>query len=189
MRSLALVALVLLSACRHRAGSHIAANCEPVREAAVRGDQLAGLFGTHAVSFVVMSGSHSGQTATGRLTLERQADSLARGSWSPSEQHAIGRFDLAPEDLGAVRMGDPAASDPRQPGVGVYVSPADAGNMTVVARIGDLSNRRGEAAYDAGTFTLFVREITAEGMRGAWASGDGRSEIAAGHFCTRRQPA
>lgn len=185
------VALLLFAAaaCHRNRGEAVLEACVPVREASVRAADVTHLAGDHRVSFVVASGPRAGQTVTGHLVLQSQLDSLRRGPWSPAEQSAIGRFDLAPEDLGAVRMGDPSAIDPRQPGVGVYVSPASAGTLTVVARIGDLSNGRGEPAYDAGTFALFVREITPEGMRGAWSSGDGRQEIAAGHFCTRRQPA
>ena len=181
------MALPVLAAChRNRAAESAVAGCEPVREALVRAADVGSLAGSHEVSFVIMSGAKQGTEVRGRLTLAPQADSLKRGPWSPAEQSLIGRFDVEPESLGAVRMGDPAAGDARQPGVALYVSGASDGTASVTARVGSESNRRGDAVYDAGYFALHLRSVHSNGFAGAWTSGNGMNEVAAGHFCARR---
>jgi len=184
-RTLVVLAVAVVACHGNRAGE-LAQACLPASASDLTAASAALLGGTHDITFVATSGSRSGQAVKARLMLRDQTDSLRRGTWSPAEQRFIGTLDVTPEDLGAVRMGESSANDPMQPGVGVYVAPAS-GGVSITARIGTLSNMRGEPAIDAGYFALHVREVADGLIRGHWASGDGRNEVAAGHFCARRR--
>lgn len=179
MRSAAALLLWLpVAACHRRQPAELAAACQPATQTELSRSAATTLGGSHDVTFIVSSGPRSGHALTARLDLRDQVDSLRRGPWSPAEQRFVGNLDVSPEDLGAVRMGDPD--------VGVYVTTSASG-VAISARVGTLSNGRGDQPFDAGYFALHVREIEGGVIRGAWASGDGRNEVAAGHFCARRQ--
>lgn len=174
-----------LAGCHQRVSQ--STECLPAPAAAVQADAVALLSGSHDVQLTATSGSQAGRTITGRLVLRPQAESLRAGPWVPAEQAFAGTLDMEPDGIGAIRTGELTATDAVQPGVGVYVSPAANGTVTVVARLGASANSRGDQPFDAGYFALYVREITPSVIRGGWASGDGRQEVAAGHFCARRR--
>ena len=104
-------------------------------------------------------------------------------------QPTIGQLDLALEDVGATRMGDPMAANDTMPGVGFYVTRLRNGEVRgVVARVGSGSNARGMMLFDGGYFALYVRSIATDGIAGGWASAPGGTigQEARGHFCAVR---
>ena len=200
-RVAALGALLVLGAtgCHRRtAGAASLQPCAPVDALLPAGAQPEQMAGGYDVLFVATGGGRAGSQVVGRLDLRPQdaalvpmesADSLTR-----TTQPAVGSLDVATDSIGAVRMGDLMASDPRQPGVGVYVTARRTGEITnIVARIGSGSNARpvpGMTAFDGGHFTLHVKRVTEAGFWGDWISDPGPGGVgnqeARGHFCAMK---
>lgn len=154
------------------------------------------LRGKFALTMVATDGPRASSTQQGLLELRAQADSLVRvprPMGAPAVlQQLVGTLDVAIDSLGATRMGDAMSTNPLSPGVGVYTSAGTAGPPApVVLRIGSLSNGRGPSGIDAGHFTMFVREASANEFRGNWLSSPGTgmmgNQDARGYFCAVRQ--
>jgi hypothetical protein len=193
MHALAAVAITAtVSACHHHPGTSLSAACEAVPLQNPRDMRLADLPGMYAVTFVATAGPRAGQTASGRLVLRPQDSGLLTVGHADTtrvvEQPTIGQLDLAMEDVGATRMGDPMAEADTMPGVGFYVTRLRNGAVQgVVARVGSASNTRGQMLFDGGYFALYVREVESDRISGGWASAPGgMGREATGHFCARR---
>jgi len=171
----------------------MAMSCAPFVAAAQDLD-LGSLPGSYGLTMVATSGPASGHTVSGHLVLHAQDSSLVllSGSGAASQaQPAVGTLDAQIEEVGATRMGDLMATDPADPGVGVYVTTNASGEVTsVVMRVGSQSNARGPSPIDAGHLTLFVRQLDGSGIRGSWISHSGIGRMmteARGHFCAARE--
>jgi len=171
-------------------GRHAADACREVRGPLTAADSAAQLAGDFSLTLRATSGPDSGRTAVGQLRLVPQDRALipADGATQPLRGTAA----IALETVGATRMGDLAAADPADPGVGVYESRAPGtGVPTVVLRLGSGSNGRGPSPIDAGHLTLFVAGITSGGFAGSWSSSAGSTfppHRAGGYFCAVRAP-
>jgi hypothetical protein len=181
------------SACHHRApAAAVSAACEPAPQQNAQDMRLADLPGIYAVTFVATAGPRQGQTVTGRLVLRPQDQGLVAVGYADTtrviSQPTIGQLDLAMEDIGATRMGDPMAAGDTTPGVGFYVTRLRNGAVQgVVARVGSASNARGQMLFDGGYFALYVREVLGDRIGGGWASAPGGvGQEARGHFCAVR---
>ena len=188
-----LVLAGLVSACHHRVAPMTAESCQPAPPQGAPNMNLEQLPGTYAVIFVATGGPQTGQTVTGRMVLRPQDPAMvAIGHPDTSvmvSQPTIGQLDLALEDVGATRMGDPMAANDTMPGVGFYVTRLRNGDVTgVVARVGSGSNARGMMLFDGGYFALYVRNIATDRIDGGWASAPGGivGQEARGHFCAIR---
>lgn len=194
--AVALVALAALTsaACHHRRGAASAAACVPSSEALAPNTDLSRLNGAFDLTLVATAGPQSGQSVTGRLALRPQAGSLVslppRQDPVVTTQPVIGQLDVAPEAVGAVRVGDAMSADSSLPGVGVYASRRPSGELTaLVVRVGSGSNYRGVESYEGTYFTLFISSVATDGIRGSWRSGGVPAEPpveARGHFCATK---
>lgn len=165
--------------------------CRPVEGRLSADARTADMAGRFTITMVATGGAQAGQTVSGALTLVPQDSALlaAGPEAAGATQPLRGTVAIALGQVGAVRMGELAADDPRAPGVGVYEQRAPDGAPTVVVRLGAASNARDAQAFDAGHTTLFVRSITAEGFAGGWTSSGGSTfpiRRAAGYFCAVR---
>ena len=167
--------------------------CRPVEGALPASASTSDMAGRFTVTMVATSGAQAGRTVTGTLSLLAQDSALVPQPAGPAGAGAAqplrGTADVALEDVGAVRMGELAAADPRAPGVGVYEQRDADGRPTVVVRLGAASNARDAQPFDAGHTTFYVRNISAAGFAGGWASSAGSTypiRRAAGYFCAVR---
>jgi len=196
VRARAVVALAVgapaaLGACAHlRAHRGPDAACRRVPDAALpAGASTTLMRGDFVLTMVATSGPQSGRSADGRLSLVPQDSALQAGDGAT--QPLRGTATIALETVGAVRMGDLAATAPDAPGVAVYEQRAAAGTPTVLLRFGNESNARGPQAFDAGHTTGYVRQITPDGFAGGWSSSAGSvfpPRHAEGYFCAVRTP-
>ncbi len=187
-----IIPLALLACHRGARAAGMASECAPVAAGAIAVADVPMMAGAFQLTAVATSGVRAGQTATGRLDLRAQDERLQPfpepGPAATTSQALVGSSTLAAAEVGAVAMGSAASESPTMPGVGVYVAPGPAGRAgSVVMRVGDRSNARGMQAFDAGYFAFHVQRVSAEGFQGVWMSGDGREEVARGHFCAVKQ--
>lgn len=169
--------------------------CPPAAD--VGSIEVASLGGAFDVQLVAESGAMRGTRVRGRLALRPQSAGLVSivqpDTGVSVTQPFIGTLHLALEEVGAVRMGDPASGDSAAPGVGIYVIRRGGGEMVgVVARIGSASNGRGLSPLDGGHFTIFIAHAGSAGISGPWRSSAGVvglvGEDAAGRFCAVARP-
>ena len=195
MRRAMVPALLLLSACHHRrAPASLIAACDTVAAQPATQFDPSMMNGGYRVTFIATGGLRSGHAAIGRMMLRPQDASLL--TIEPHDgvevtQPVIGQLDLAIDSVGAVRMGDLMAADAAMPGLAFYVTHRPGGEVSgIIGRVGSVSNARGPAPIDAGHFTLFVRQVTPNGIWGGWTSNPGTGGLitpdAAGHFCALR---
>lgn len=192
-RTIPALAVTLLLACR--ADPFVPDGvCEPADQHDVRSVNLGHITGTFAVTFVATGGPRSGESAPGRLEFRPQLPGLMHVPQSDTTidltQPAIGRLDLALEEIGATRVGDPMSGSDTMPGVGLYVVRRAGELVSVFARVGSGSNVRGPAPLDGAWFTLFVRQADEGGFAGSWRSSKGMVGLvepdAVGYFCAAR---
>jgi len=132
-------------------------------------------------------GRLAGESTTGMMVLQAQDSALIE--LDRARQPIVGTADIALESVGAVRMGDLGATDPRSPGVAVYEQRPDGRAPTIVIRLGSASNARGPLVFDAGHTTLYVYRIAIDGFAGGWSSSAGSvfpPQEARGNFCAVR---
>jgi hypothetical protein len=132
----------------------------------------------------------AGRSVQGALTLRAQ-DSALRRVDRPGPTTVtvpvIGTTDIALEQVGAVRLGDVGSTDPRQPGLAIWASLSPDGGVSAVMRIGQEAIRSDIVRFDGGYTALFLRQVSADAIRGGWASGV-TTEDASGDFCAQRVP-
>lgn len=176
-------------ACAHRTpGLERSAPCAPVSGSLAPGTSLAPLAGRFALTMVATYGPRQGQRVDGIVTL-RNAPPEAPAPSSDARTVLVGVTDVAVESVGAQRLGDLAADDPRAPGVAVYEQRASGEAPSVTARLGSAST--GQAAPGLvrieGSWTaLRILRIAPDAFAGSWSSGDGAGTEARGHFCAVR---
>ncbi len=185
-----LAAAVLAAACATSQGGRGGDDaCRPTEGRLAVTDSAVTMRGEYRLTMRATSGAASGHAAIGRLSLVPQETALLAAE--RSTEPLRGTADIRLEDIGATRMGDLAAGDPADPGVGVYEQRAPSGAPTVVVRLGSGSNGRGPSAMDAGHTTLFVGRIGSDGFGGSWSSSAGSTfppRRSGGFFCAVRIP-
>ncbi len=132
----------------------------------------------------------AGRSVQGALTLHAQ-DSAARLVERPGPTTVtvpiIGATDIALEQVGAVRLGNVGSTDPLQPGIAIWASRSPDGVVSAVLRIGQEAIRSDIMRIEGGYTALFLRQVSANAIRGGWASGV-TTEESSGHFCAERVP-
>ena len=123
-------------------------------------------------------------SATGALTLRPQPPGLDSLGMAVTPLYGFTDIDL--RAVGAQRVGDPAATDPRAPGILVLES-GRGGERRILLRMGADANRRDSALFDGAWTVLEVREIAADGFSGSWRSGV-RLSRTRGCFCAKKVP-
>ena len=183
---------VLAAGCHHRGHTSEAA-CLPVAADSGAALQVDEMPGTYTVTFVATAGSREGRQAVGRMILRPQDAGLVRVEHADTSvvvrQPTIGQLDLALEEVGAARIGDPMSQSDSMPGVGFYVTQLRGGAVTaVVARVGSGANVRGLLMFDGSYFSLFVRQAGGGRIAGEWRSGTGEMNVteARGYFCAAK---
>lgn len=185
------VCLLLSAACAGRQQAAAPA-CEPVVGGLASDAAAARLAGQYGLTVVATSGDETGGRSVGRLWLMRQDSSLwtvgmpggvpDTSAWAP----LYGATDVDLATVGALRLGDLMSRDPTKPGVLVLERRAEADvPPSIVLRLGSLANQRDVVRFDGGYTALRVRDITAHGFRGSWASGTMGAQ-AEGYFCAVR---
>jgi hypothetical protein len=141
---------------------------------------------------VATAGDSAGHSVTGQMRLAVQADSLqtpAIGSpMGGARMPMYGSTDIDLVPIHAVEVGDLDTDDPASPGVLVIQRPVelDGGSSTeITVRLGSEANRRGATRFDGGYTALFVRQASATGFAGTWASGV-TGQMSNGHFCAQK---
>ena len=162
--------------------------CQAVAAASLAGAPWDSLPGEWRLTMVATRGPMAGRVAQGSLTLRAQEASLRRverpGPVTVTVP-VIGATDLGVEAIGAVRMGDVRSTDPRHPGVSIWVLRGADGGVSAVLRIGEEEIGAARQPFDAGYTVLYLRRVSGAGFYGAWASGV-PDEVASGHFCAVR---
>ncbi len=185
----AMVALMALAACR--AGDLPEALpkppaqrsiCEPTSGRLPAGATLADRAGTYRVKMVEVVDGSDARSVEGTLTLRLQPPGL--DSLGTASTPLYGFTDLDLGAVGAHRVGDPAGTDPRAPGVLVLESDRG-GECRILLRLGADANRRDAALFDGAWTVLEVGEITSGGFAGGWRSGV-RLSRTQGYFCAKR---
>jgi len=186
---LGITAAFLITGCASSAAPSDPTACGPVQASFPPSATVSPMVGRFTITMAATVGATAGASVAGSMILVARDSSLVEPS--AYSQPLVGTADIALEAVGAVRMGDLAATDPLAPGVAVYEQQV-AGTTTVLVRLGSASNARGPAAFDAGHTTLYVRRIAADGFAGGWASSAGSTypmQEARGYFCAvRAQP-
>lgn len=186
-----LLALLLLgNACggRNRSSAVSSAEeCRAVESRIAANTPWDSLPGSWRLTLVSPSGT-AGQSVQGTMTLHAQEAALRRveraGATAVSVP-VIGATDIALEQVGAVRLGDLNSTAPNQPGLAIWVSEATDGNVSAVLRIGQEAIHSDLLRFDGGYTALYLRQVSANSIRGDWASGVTRKE-ASGYFCADR---
>ena len=156
--------------------------CEPTSSRLSSGATLAGKTGSYRLTLVEVVDSVDARSATGALTLRRQPPGL--DSLGTASTPLYGFTDLDLRAVGAHRVGDPAGTDPKAPGVLVLES-GRGGKRRILLRLGADANRRDAALFDGAWTVLEVREVSPEGFAGNWRSGV-RLSRTQGYFCAKR---
>jgi hypothetical protein len=145
--------------------------------------------GRFVLTMVAARGTRNGQSVSGYLTL-REAPVGTPGPAAGVRTALIGTTDVILESVGALRLGDTGAEDPRAPGVAVYEQRAANGVPTVTARVGSATTAAptpGMMQIEGQFTVLFVRRITGTGFAGGWRSGGPEPGGGAeGYFCAAR---
>jgi len=142
--------------------------------------------GRFVLTMTATGGPRNGRTVAGYLTL-REAPTGTPGPSAAARTALVGTTDVLLEGVGALRLGDTGAEDPRAPGVAVYEQRAANGVPTVSARIGSQTTAAptpGMLQIEGSATALFVRRIDGGGFAGSWQSGTGQPGAGAqGYFC------
>jgi len=148
--------------------------------------------GNYHLTMVATSGDSTGRSTSGNLRLSLQADSLQLppiGSLDDGTRMPLyGVTDVDLRAILAVEVGTLDADDPTAPGVLVLQRQVDQDSVIkveVTLRLGSEANRRGMTRFDGGYTALFVRQASAGGFAGHWASGV-TGQLSSGHFCAQR---
>ena len=165
-------------------GGQQAVVCEPASGGLPSGASLAGRAGSYRLTLVQVVDSVDASSATGALTLRPQPPGLDSLGMAVTPLYGFTDIDL--RAVGAQRVGDPAATDPRAPGVLVLES-GRGGERRILLRMGADANRRDSALFDGAWTVLEVREIAADGFSGSWRSGV-RLSRTRGCFCAKKVP-
>lgn len=182
-------------ACRAQSGRASPQECAPVATELPATSTAEALAGEYQLRLVATSGRRSGSAVEGRLKLQSQLDSLRHrrrlgGAADSTVRHPL--YGSTEVDLGAVDavlVGSTSSLDPMQPGVLVMERHERAGqtpHAEIVMRLGSDANRRDRQRVDGGYTALRVRQLSATGFSGTWASGI-QSERSAGYFCAVRK--
>jgi uncharacterized Zn-binding protein involved in type VI secretion len=162
--------------------------CRPVEGRFTTSTPWDSLSGGWQLTLVAGSGSMAGRRVQGAMTLRAQDPALRRvdrpGPTTVTVP-VIGTTDIALEQVGAVRMGDVRSTDPLQPGVAIWASQSPDGEVSAVMRIGQEAIRSDIMRIEGGYTALFLRQVSADAIRGGWASGV-TSEESSGYFCALR---
>jgi len=183
------LALTVAAACATLRGGGGQAACNPEPRALPAEATVGPMAGRFVITMVATGGAQRGQSVAGYLTLR-----IAPAGTPPPSASArtalVGVTDVRLETVGALRLGDTGAEDPRAPGIAVYEQLAANGTPTVTARVGSATTAAptpGLVAIEGPYTALFVRRIAADGFAGGWSSGDGTPESETrGHFCAVR---
>jgi hypothetical protein len=145
--------------------------------------------GRFVLTMAATGGARNGRTVAGYLTL-REAPAGTPAPTAGARTALIGTTDIILESVGALRLGDTGAEDPRAPGVAVYEQRAANGVPTVTGRIGSQTTAAptpGLLQIEGAATVLFVRRIAGGGFAGGWQStGPDPGASAQGHFCAVR---
>jgi len=145
--------------------------------------------GRFVLTMTATGGAQNGRTVAGYLTL-REAPAGTAGPSAGARTAFVGTTDILLEGVGALRLGDTGAEDPRAPGVAVYEQRAASGVPTVTARIGSQTTAApapGMLQMEGSATALFVRHIDGNGFTGSWQSSTGQPGAGAqGYFCAVR---
>jgi hypothetical protein len=162
--------------------------CRPVDAPFTASTAWDSLSGEWRLTLVARSGPMAGRSAQGALTLQAQ-DSAQRRVDRPGPTVVtvplIGTTDIALEQVGAVRLGNLSSADPQQPGVAIWVSRSPDGAVSAVLRIGREPIRSDLIRIEGAYMALFLRQVSADAIRGGWASGV-TTEQSSGYFCAQR---
>ncbi len=188
-----LVVAAMVAACAHlrTAGGDGGGECRQAGDAPLPATASTALMrGDFLFTMVATGGAKAGRSVTGRLSLEPQDSALM--AVERATQPLRGTAEIALDSVGAVRVGDLAATAHDAPGIAVYEQRAPTGMPTVILRLGNQSNARGAQVFDAASTTGYVRRITEGGFYGGWSSSAGSvfpMREARGYFCAiRAQP-
>ena len=189
LRAAAVLAALPLSSCASTQRS-ASDSCAPLMTGTLpAGTAVGPMAGRFVLTLVTSAGPARGATTAGYLTL-REAPAGTPGPAPGARTALIGTTDILLESVGALRLGDTGAEDPRAPGIAVYEQRATSGVPTVTARVGSHTTAAPDPGMQPieGQFTvLFVRHIGRDGFAGSWQSGGGAgSPGAQGHFCAAR---
>lgn len=192
MRASGLLAFTLVAAACAGRGQTGAAGageeCRPVEGRLAASAPWDSLPGSWRLTLVAASGPMARRSVQGTLTL-RALDSALRRVDRPGPQTVtvpvIGATDLALEQVGAQRVGNVQSVDPQRPGVAIWVSQGQDGGVSAVMRIGEEMIHSSLVRFDGAYTALYLRQVSANGIYGGWASGVTGQE-AAGHFCAVR---
>lgn len=184
---LALTCATLACAGRGRSGT-AGVECRPSEGPFTATAPWDSLAGTWQLTLVAAAGPMAGHREEGALWLRTQDTALQRvdrpGPTTVTVP-VIGTTDIELEQVGAVRIGDVRSADPLQPGVAIWVSRASDGRVAAVMRIGQEAIRSNLLRFDGGYTALFLRQVSANVIRGGWASGVS-TETVSGYFCAAR---
>jgi hypothetical protein len=183
------LALAATACAAMRGGGASSGDCAPTPGTLAAGASLAPMAGRFVMTMVATAGPQRGQTVSGYVTL-RQAPPGTPAPAAGASTALIGGTDILLETVGALRLGDAGADDPRAPGIAVIEQRSAAGVPTVVARIGSVTTAPptpGLMAIEGSYTVLYVRRIDAGSFAGGWQSGGPEPGAAAqGYFCAAR---
>jgi hypothetical protein len=184
-----LLTLLALAGCASGGGGASGSACAPATTGTLAaGTQLGPMAGRFILTMVATGGAQNGRTVAGYLLL-REAPAGTPAPAAGARTALVGITDIILESVGALRLGDTGAEDPRAPGVAVYEQRAANGVPTVTARVGShitAAPTPGMMAIEGQTTVLFVRRIEQGGFAGGWRSGDGSPRGPEGYFCAVR---
>ena len=147
--------------------------------------------GSWRLTLVATSGTTAGKSVQGAMSLHALESALRqvdRPGYAPVMVPVIGATDVALEQVGAVRLGDLHSTDPNQPGLAIWVSQGPDGAVSAIMRIGQEAIHSDLMRIDGGYTALYLGLVSANAIRGGWASGVNRQQ-ASGYFCAQRVPA
>ena len=153
--------------------------CRPTAAILAQGATLGGAHGRYRL--VLVRGT-SDRKVSGFLVLV--ASPPEREVLGSASTPLLGSTDIDVSEVGALRIGDPASTDPDAPGVLVLEFDRD-NAREIMLRLGSDANRVDRRLFDGGYTVLRVRQIDADGFSGTWESGV-RSAVAEGYFCAWR---
>jgi hypothetical protein len=176
-------------AARSRTGSLAAGDsCRPVEGRVSAATPWDSLPGSWRLTLVATGGPRSGGSVQGTLTLRAQEASLRRVDRPGPDVVTVpvtGATDVAVEQVGAQRIGNLQSADPQRPGAAIWVSQGQDGGVSAVMRIGEEMIHSSLVRFEGAYTVLYLRQVSASGIYGGWASGVTGQE-ASGHFCAVR---
>jgi len=190
LRRLAVIATLLLPACRSGAGQSTPEVCEPVPGSLAPSARADSLAGQYRLRLVGTTGAARGASAAGTLILA-PPDTTARGPAGiadPTHRYPlVGTAELNLAAVEAVAPGGTVSRDPMAPGVLVIERLSGAGDAPgrIILRLGSEANRRDRLRFDGGYTVLRLRHADEQGFAGDWESGAPLPR-SGGHFCAVR---